>query len=78
VNDHTTATIITLSRYRTGEASFDLKIEHQDLAVAKLQDALTPGFAAEFSPEEAEMAGAFREDALSEADAFDSALDAQA
>lgn len=78
MNEHTTATIITLSRYRTGEASFDLKLEHRDLAVAKLQDALTPGFAAEFSPEEAEMAGAFREDALSEADAFDSALDAQA
>ena len=35
----------------------------------KLADALTPGFEAEFDPEEAERAGAFREDALSALDA---------
>jgi hypothetical protein len=35
----------------------------------KLADALTPGFQAEFDPEEAERAGAFVEDALSEQDA---------
>ena len=41
----------------------------------KLNDALTPGYAAEFDPDEAQRAGAFVEDALSEADAADSALD---
>ncbi len=35
----------------------------------KLIDAWTPGFQAEFDPDEAERAGAFIEDALSEADA---------
>ncbi|PKL74948.1 MAG: conjugal transfer protein TraD [Candidatus Melainabacteria bacterium HGW-Melainabacteria-1] len=38
----------------------------------KLADALTPGFQPEFDPDEAEHAGAFVEDALSEADAIDS------
>jgi hypothetical protein len=42
----------------------------------KLSDAMTPGFEAEFDPEEAERAGAFDEDALSEADALDSCIDA--
>ena len=42
----------------------------------KLNDAFNnPGFSAEFSPEEAEQAGAFVEDALSEQDALDSAID---
>jgi hypothetical protein len=41
----------------------------------KLTDAMIPGFAAEFDPEEAERAGAFDEDALSEADALDSCID---
>ncbi len=35
----------------------------------KLADAATPGYQAEFDPEEAERAGAFVEDALSEHDA---------
>ena len=43
--------------------------------VEKLQDALTPGYQAEFDPAEAEAAGAFQEDALSEADALDSSHD---
>lgn len=38
----------------------------------KLTDAQTPGYQAEFDPEEAERAGAFVEDALSEEDAADS------
>ena len=38
----------------------------------KLTDAHTPGCQAEFDPEEAERAGAFVEDALSEEDAADS------
>lgn len=42
----------------------------------KLVDALTPGFQAEFDPDEAEAAGAFHEDALSEADALASTADA--
>ena len=43
-----------------------------DLAIAaatlreKMRDAEVPGFRAEFGPDEAEMAGAFVEDALSE------------
>ena len=45
------------------------------LAVAKLIDAQTPGFRAEFDPEEAALVGAFREDALSEHDASESVID---
>jgi hypothetical protein len=41
----------------------------------KLGDAETPGFQAEFDPDEAARAGAFVEDALSEADALDTAPD---
>jgi hypothetical protein len=41
----------------------------------KLADAETPGFQAEFDPDEAARAGAFAEDALSEADALDTAPD---
>jgi hypothetical protein len=41
----------------------------------KLNDALTPGFQAEFDPDEADYAGAFVEDALCEADALESAAD---
>ncbi|MFC5460747.1 hypothetical protein [Massilia niabensis] len=39
------------------------------LAAAKLRDAQLDGFEPEFSPQEAEAAGAFVEDALGEADA---------
>jgi hypothetical protein len=45
------------------------------VVLEKLADAETPGFLAEFDPEEAELAGAFREDALSEEDAIESAVD---
>ena len=41
----------------------------------KLNDAATPGYQAEFDPEEAERAGAFVEDALSEQDAAESGDD---
>jgi hypothetical protein len=41
----------------------------------KFVDVLTPGFQVEFSPLEAELAGAFVEDALSEHDALESAID---
>jgi hypothetical protein len=41
----------------------------------KLTDAQTPGYQAEFDPDEAERVGAFVEDALSEEDAVDSNAD---
>ena len=41
----------------------------------KLLDAMTPGYQAEFDPDEAEKAGAFIEDALSEQDAAESDID---
>ena len=41
----------------------------------KLIDAMIPGFQAEFDPDEAEQAGAFFEDALSEEDAMASDVD---
>ena len=41
----------------------------------KLLDAEIPGFQAEFDPIEAQMLGAFKEDALSEQDALDSSID---
>lgn len=41
----------------------------------KLTDILTPGYEAEFDPDEAEQAGAFAEGALCLEDAADSCLD---
>lgn len=41
----------------------------------KLADALIPGYQVEFDPDEAERAGAFIEDALSEHDATESNVD---
>ena len=41
----------------------------------KLTDILIPGYSVEFDPDEAEQAGAFQEDALSEQDASESCLD---
>lgn len=41
----------------------------------KLIDPLKPGHQVEFEPEEAEQAGAFVEDALSEEDALESDID---
>ena len=41
----------------------------------KLTDLLIPGYSVAFDPDEAEQAGAFQEDALSEKDAADSCLD---
>lgn len=50
-------------------------IDDADALREKLADAGTPGYQAEFDPEEAERAGAFVEDALSEQDAADSGDD---
>jgi hypothetical protein len=48
----------------------------QETAISdKLTDILTPRYEVEFDPVEAELAGAFVEDALSEDDAAESALD---
>jgi hypothetical protein len=61
------------------EITTDLTIDNEVTAVAalteKLADALTPGYQAEFDPDEAEQAGAFEEDALSEQDAAESDVD---
>jgi hypothetical protein len=46
-----------------------------DAVLEKLNDALTPGYHAEFDPPEADLAGAFAEDALSDEDASASTED---
>lgn len=47
-----------------------------DVLIEKLIDAeTTPSFEVEFDPYEAEKAGAFEEDAISEEDALDSSAD---
>ncbi|AZK89880.1 hypothetical protein [Xanthomonas oryzae] len=51
------------------EVSFDDEANAAAALGEKLADAGTPGFQAEFDPEEATRAGAFVEDALSEQDA---------
>lgn len=50
-------------------------IDVEVIVIEKMGDAQSPSFEVEFTPEEAELAGAFREDALSEADASESATD---
>ncbi len=56
--------------------TFDRETAAADALNEKLSDAEnTPGFAAEFDPEEADRAGAFEEDALSETDALASSVD---
>ncbi|PTN12445.1 conjugal transfer protein TraD [Nitrosomonas aestuarii] len=45
------------------------------VVLEKLVDAQTPGFQAEFDPDEAQLLGAFFEDALSETDALESCID---
>ena len=47
----------------------------EDVIKEKLLDAMTPGYQAEFDPDEADRAGAFIEDALSEEDALASDVD---
>ena len=53
----------------------DDQIHGVDVIAEKLKDALTPGYQVEFDPEEAEQAGAFVEDALSEQEAMESDVD---
>ena len=49
--------------------------ELKEIIAMKDQDCMTPGFVATFEPEEADMFGAFKEDALSEEDAMESSVD---
>ena len=49
--------------------------EQKRQIIQKLTDAMVPGAMVEFDPEEAERAGAFVEDALSESDALESDID---
>ena len=56
-------------------AAFDDSANAAEALRDKLTDALTPGYQVEFDPDEAEKAGAFAEDALSEQDAAESDID---
>ena len=49
--------------------------EMQETIQEKLLDAQVPGFKAQFEPQEAEMLGAFTEDAINEKDALESVID---
>ena len=55
--------------------TFDDEANARAVLHEKLLDALTPGCQIEFDPDEAYMAGAFFEDALSEEDALASDID---
>ncbi len=57
------------------DSNVDLKDDTDSVIRQKLLDTQIPGFQAEFDPDEAERAGAFVEDALSEEDALESAID---
>lgn len=46
-----------------------------EILLAKLADAETPGFEVDFDPDEAERVGAFLEDALTEEEARESTID---
>lgn len=55
--------------------AIDREADASEALNEKLRDEQIPGFEVEFDPEEAEKAGAFEEDALSEADALESSTD---
>ena len=59
----------------TAETSLNDHDMRRQVLAQKLVDAQTPGFQAEFDPDEAELLGAFKEDALSEVEALDSSID---
>jgi len=73
---------ISMTQPSTGQAYFEVISARQgedesltQVVKEKLLDAMTPGYQAEFDPDEAEHAGAFAEDALSEGDALASTED---
>lgn len=53
----------------------DYEVSEALLIKEKLMDIMTPGYIGEFTPDEAEKAGAFLENALSESDAMNSSED---
>lgn len=55
--------------------SMDKPNELRKIVNEKLNDAQTPGANVEFDPEEADLAGAFEEDSISEQDALESNID---
>lgn len=73
--DQPNAEIIPLAAETRVATENNLAPTDPDTVSEKLNDALTPGYQAEFDPEEAESAGAFSEDALSEGDALSSTHD---
>jgi hypothetical protein len=68
-----------MSKYKTTiNNKTDASVVTTDLSDSlneKMMDAMTPGYQVECDPDEAERAGAFVEDALSEQDALESAVD---
>lgn len=58
--------------------TFNSDADRAEAIAEKFADVMTPGFEAEFSPIEADQAGAFHELALSEVDAKDSGIDLNA
>ena len=68
-----------MSKYKTTiNNKTDASVVTADLSDSlneKMMDAMTPGYQVECDPDEAERAGAFVEDALSEQDALESAVD---
>ena len=54
---------------------FNAKEDASQALREKLEDMETPGYVVEFDPDEADLVGAFLEDAMSEEDARESAID---
>ena len=52
-----------------------VSVSVSDVLAAKIDSALTPGVSVDFTPEQAETAGAFVEDALSADDALNASDD---
>ena len=65
----------TINTADQGEPPVDAAAVGREAVREKMNDALTPGFQVEFAPDEAELVGAFVEDALSEQDAAESGDD---
>lgn len=55
--------------------TMDKPKELREIVYEKLDDAQTPGANVEFDPEEADLAGAFEEDSMTEQDALESNID---
>lgn|GEM_PF-1065419 len=69
-------TIMNNENNSSSNTEIEIETKPTDAVIEKLSDAETaPGFEVEFDPDEAEKAGAFEEDAISESDALDSSVD---